>query len=135
MKTKKMILVAVMAMCATALMAFTVMPETDKQKDSEKTKSQSEVAPSEVEKESDVLCACSELRCGICNGKVQWTVNAYVKVRKKCNTCKGKGYVENSYTGRSECPNPFCEDGIHIEWGAGCRCYHCNQGFKQPNDC
>lgn len=129
MKTKKMILVAAMAIGAAALTAFTTMPKTDYPDEPEKTTRQDNVVPNGNEEDAGTLCPCSELRCGICGGKVEWTSQAYVKKREKCSYCNGTGKKYND-----ECPK--CDGtGIFVEWGAGCRCYHCNQGFKQPNDC
>ena len=135
MKTKKMILVAAMAIGAAALTAFTTMPKSDYPDEPEKTTtSQNNVVPNENEEDSGTLCPCSELRCGICGGKVEWTSYAYVKEQRKCSNCNGKGYIGNSTIGYIGCT--LCDStGVYTEWAAGCRCYNCNQGFKQPNDC
>ncbi|MCR5038296.1 MAG: hypothetical protein K6A94_03025 [Bacteroidales bacterium] len=134
MKTKKMILVAAMAIGAAALTAFTVMPDTDYPDEPKKTTRQDDVVSTENEEDAGSLCPCSELRCGICGGKVEWTANAYVKERRKCTNCNGKGYICNPNTGCYGCT--LCDStGVYTEWAAGCRCYNCNQGFKQPNDC
>lgn len=135
MKTKKMILVAAMAIGTAALTAFTTMPKSDYPDEPEKTTRQDNVVPNENEEDAGALCPCSELRCGICGGKVEWTANAYVKKRSKCTVCNGTGYTgDGKYVKKEVCST--CEGtGIHVEWGAGCRCNHCSQGFKQPNDC
>lgn len=128
MKTKNIILVAAMALSAAALMAFTVMPTSTNPDEPEKTQQPTNVANDE-ESDAGALCPCSELRCGICGGKVEWTSKAYVKKREKCSYCNGTGKKYND-----ECPK--CDGtGIYVEWAEGCRCYHCNQGFKQPNNC
>lgn len=126
MKTKNIILIAAMALSTAVLMAFTVMPTNPDEP--EKTQQSTSVANDE-ESDAGALCPCSELRCGICGGKVEWTSSAYVKKREKCSYCNGTGKKYND-----ECPK--CDGtGIYEEWAAGCRCYHCNQGFKQPNNC
>ena len=136
MKTKKMIIVAAIAIAAATLTAFTVMPKTNHPDEPEKTTtSQDNVVPNENEEDAGTLCPCSQLRCAICDGPVVWKSEAYVKVRKTCSQCKGKGYLTD-YNGKPyNCPNPYCKDGIHVEYGSGCYCGHCSEGFKQPNDC
>lgn len=134
MKTKKMFLVAAMAMSTAALMAFTVMPTSTNPDEPEKTQQPTNVANDE-ESDTGALCPCSELRCAKCGGTVEWTSEAYVKKRSKCNACNGKGYTgDGKYVKKEVCTS--CKGtGIYVEWAAGCRCDHCNQGFKQPNDC
>lgn len=134
MKTKNIILVAAMALSAAALMAFTVMPNSTNPDEPEKTLQQTDVANDE-ESDTGALCPCGELRCGICGGPVEWTSQAYVKKRSKCSACNGTGYTgDGKYVKKEICK--YCDGtGIYVEWGAGCRCNHCSQGFKQPNDC
>lgn len=135
MKTKKMFLVAAMAMSAAALMAFTTMPQTDYPDEPEKTTRQENNLPDKTEDSTGALCPCSDLKCAVCNGPVVWTSEAYVKKRSKCTGCNGTGYTgDGKYVKKEVCTT--CDGtGIYVEWAAGCRCDHCNQGFKQPNDC
>lgn len=134
MKTKNIIMVAAMALGTAALMAFTVMPTSSNPDEPEK-KQQQVGSANEEETGAGALCPCSELRCGICGGKVEWTSEAYVKKRSKCSACNGTGYIgDGKYVKREVCS--YCKGtGIYVEWAEGCRCNHCSQGFKQPNNC
>lgn len=134
MKTRNMILVAAMALSSAALMAFTEMPNSTNPDEPEKTQQPTTVATDE-ESDTGALCPCSKLRCAVCGGSVEWTSEAYVKKRSKCSACNGTGYTgDGKYVKKEVCTT--CDGtGIYVEWGAGCRCYHCNQGFAQPNDC
>lgn len=133
MKTKNFILIAAMAIGAATMTAFSVIPSSaspDKYGKGQRLVYNANNSVIDTGK----ICPCSQLRCGICGGEVEWTALAYVKERRKCTNCNGTGYIGSKYAGFVGCT--LCDStGIYVEWASGCRCYHCNQGFSQPDDC
>lgn len=132
MKTKKMILVAAMAIGAAALMAFTMMPNTP---DGDNPQKNTVVTATADDNGQEVgsPCPCSNYRCG-CGGTLEWSSTAYKEDLGECTHCKGTGQYGNPSIGYSKCG--YCDGtGRKWKWHSGCKCKSCGAGYDQPNDC
>lgn len=121
MKTKKMFLVAAMAIGATALMAFSMMPNTP-DGDNPQKKTVVTATTNDNGQEVGSPCPCSKFKCS-CGGTLEYSAKAYKHYTgKKCQLCSGKGCQ-------------YCDNGKEYDWVAGCKCKSCGAGYDQPNDC
>ncbi|MBP5516803.1 MAG: hypothetical protein J6X86_07630 [Bacteroidales bacterium] len=121
MKTKKMILIAAIAIVTAALTAFSMMPDTP---DGEKPQNKTTVTVTADDNGQEVEgpCPCSKNKCS-CGGTLEYSAKAYKRYTgKKCQVCGGKGCQ-------------FCDAGKDYDWVAGCKCKSCGKGYDQANDC